>query len=164
MEPAAHPLTSRYVTFRVEGQLFGISLDSVVRIERAAAVTPLPGGPACLLGALNHRGRILPVLDLRRRLRFPTRPLDPEDHFLLVRCRLRVVVVPVDRVEGIRPAGPLTPPGEVVAAPLGIEGLVAAEEGLLLVHDAERILDPSDEVDFEAALAGAGPASFEPAP
>lgn len=161
MDPSSPSHPAQLVTFRVDGRVLALALDSVVRVERAAAVTPLPGGPPCLMGALNHHGRLLPVLDLRRRLHLPTRDLDTEDQFLLVRCGLRTVVVPVDRVEGIVEAGPLVAPDEVVGAPLGVEGLMASEDGLIIVQEADRLLNPAEEAAWEAAVAGAGTSSSE---
>lgn len=165
MDTAGPASGSRLVTFRLEDQVLGLPLEAVVRVERAAAVTPLPGAPSSLMGALNHHGKLLPVLDLRRRLRLPAREIQPEDQFLLVRCGLRVVVVPVDRVEGIIPLPELVSVEELSESPLGIEGLVAAEGGVVVVQDPERLLNPAEETAFErAAAAGAlAPPSEPPA-
>ncbi len=150
------------VTFRVDDLVLGVALESVVRVERAAAVTPLQSGPPGLLGALNHHGRILPVLNLRHRLGLPPRALRPADQFLLVRCGLRTVVVPVDRVEGIREGEPPVAPEEALGIQLEGQGLVTATEGILVVQDPERLLNPVDGIAFEQAVAGPGPADSEP--
>lgn len=163
MDPSLAPQqAARLVTFRVEDQVLGIALESVVRVERAAAVTPLHGGPPCLMGALNHHGRILPVLDLRRRLGLPARALQPNDQFLLVRCGLRTVVVPVDRVEGLSDTGPPIQPEEVVGVHLEGQGLATSEEGILVIQDPDRLLNPVEEVAFESAIAGPEPTGSEP--
>lgn len=150
------------MTFRIEGLLLGLDLGAVVRIERAAAVTPLSGAPPCLMGALNHHGRILPVLDLRRRLGLPTRPLEPTDQFVLVRCGLRTVVVPVDRVEGLATPGPMLSPEEVVGAPLKGIGLMASLDGITVIQDPDHLLNPVEETAFESAIAGSQPSGSEP--
>lgn len=154
----------RLVTFRVEEQVLGLPLEAVVRVERSAAVTALPGAPSSLMGALNHHGRLLPVLDLRRRLRLPPREIMPEDQFLLVRCGLRVVVVPVDRVEGIVPFPDLVAVEELSDSPMGIDGLVPSETGVVVVQDPERLLNPAEESAFERAAAGAATSPSEPPP
>lgn len=149
----------RVVTFRLDDRLLGLPLESVVRVERAAAVTPLPGAPPSLLGALNHHGRLLPVVDLRQRLRLSGREVEPADQFILVRCGTWTVVVPVDRVEGIAPLGKLVSTEDLTGDPLGVEGLVPSEDGVLVVQDAERLLSPSEGALFEEA---AGSAAEEP--
>lgn len=164
MDTAGSPSGARLVTFRLEDQVLGLPLESVVRVERAAAVTPLPGAPPSLMGALNHHGRLLPVLDLRRRLRLPMRELAPDDQFLLVRCGLRVVVVPVDRVEGIVPFPELVAVEELSDSPMGVEGLVASDTGVVVVQDPERLLNPAEESAFESAVAGSGAPTSEPPP
>ncbi|NMA29098.1 MAG: chemotaxis protein CheW [Burkholderiales bacterium] len=149
------------VTFRVEDLLLGLDLEAVVRIERAAAVTPLNGAPPCLMGVLNHHGRILPVLDLRRRLGLPTRPLAPSDQFLLVRCGLRTVVVPIDRVEGLVSPAPLTSPEEALGIPLEGLGLMPSENGITMIQDPDLLLNPVEDAAFESALAGSQPSGSE---
>jgi purine-binding chemotaxis protein CheW len=113
------------------------------------------------MGVLNYHGRILPVLDLRRRLGLPPRPLEPSDQFLLVRCGLRTVVVPIDRVEGLVAPAPLTAPEEALGIPLEGLGLMASENGITMIQDPDLLLNPLEDAAFESALAGSQPSGSE---
>lgn len=48
------------------GERYGIETAHVLEVLPLRELTPLPGTPSFVLGVVNHRGRILPVLDLRR--------------------------------------------------------------------------------------------------
>lgn len=58
----------QFVTFLVEGRVYGIPIGAVREIIRWTRVTPLPNQPRHARGVLNLRGTIVPVHDLRARL------------------------------------------------------------------------------------------------
>ncbi len=59
---------SLYLIFRLGDQPYGLAIEHVAEVLRMAALLPLPHAPAWLLGCLNLRGHVIPVLDLGRRL------------------------------------------------------------------------------------------------
>ena len=60
--------TVSFVTFEVAGQMFGVPVMRVQDILTPDAIAPVPGGPPEVQGLINLRGRIVTVIDLRRRL------------------------------------------------------------------------------------------------
>jgi purine-binding chemotaxis protein CheW len=71
---AATPLTGvdRYVAFLVAGRQFVVPAAEVAEVLRDGRVNNVPRAPESLAGLLNLRGRIVPVIDLRRRLGLPS--------------------------------------------------------------------------------------------
>lgn len=61
-------LEGRYLTFWVQKQLFGISIDKVVQIVGMQEITELPEQPEYAKGVINLRGQIIPVIDVRLRI------------------------------------------------------------------------------------------------
>lgn len=61
--------THMYVTMRVDNQLFGVVVKNVRDVLRQQKITPIPMAPSEVAGSLNLRGRIVTVIDLRKRLR-----------------------------------------------------------------------------------------------
>jgi len=55
----------QFLTFLLEGELFGIPVSAVREINRVTDVTPVPKAPAFVKGVMNLRGKIIPVIDLR---------------------------------------------------------------------------------------------------
>lgn len=58
--------SGRYLIFRVGHNEFGLSINHVKEIVGLSPVTPVPSCPECVPGVINLRGRIIPVLDIRR--------------------------------------------------------------------------------------------------
>lgn len=86
------------LAFELSGQRYGLPLAAVLEVVRAVAITPLPGVPPVVEGAINVRGRVVPVLDLRARFGLPPHPLDPDQHLVLARTGRRLVAVRTDWV------------------------------------------------------------------
>lgn len=74
-----------------------LPLSAIREVVRAVAITPLGGRPSTVLGFINVRGGIVPVVDARATLHLPKRGLRPSDRMVLVACGGGTVAVPVDR-------------------------------------------------------------------
>jgi purine-binding chemotaxis protein CheW len=97
MNETGVPAHREFLIFELGGQRFGLDVAEVREIVRAVCPVPLPGAPLVVEGVINLRGRVVPVLDLRRRFRLPQRPLEPSDHLVIARAAGRLVALRVDR-------------------------------------------------------------------
>lgn len=59
------------VTFFLAKEEYGVEIGSVQEIIRATDLTPVPGAPSHVKGVINLRGKIIPVVDLRKRFGLP---------------------------------------------------------------------------------------------
>lgn len=66
---------SGYVIFRLGDEEYGLPVETVNSIIRYEPATPVPRAPEAVLGVINMRGRVVPVVDLRRRFR--NQPFEP---------------------------------------------------------------------------------------
>ena len=90
-----------YVTLRVDNQLLGIPVDYVRDVLREQKVTPVPLAPKEVAGSLNLRGRIVTVINLRRRLCLPARLPGEKNMFVVVEYRGELYSLIVDHVEEV---------------------------------------------------------------
>ena len=74
----------------MDDRYFAIAVEEVERGLRAAQVTAVPDGPEFLLGLANVKGRILPVVDIRRRLGLPGREIDPDDRLIILATKIPI--------------------------------------------------------------------------
>lgn len=130
------------VVFRLGEQRYALPLAAVERIVRAVEVTPLPGAPAIVLGAIDVEGRVLPVLNLRRRLRLPEREIGPADQFLIARTERRGVALVIDEAQGVieREQSAIIGSDRIVPGLGQFQGVVKLDDGLVLIHDLEKFL------------------------
>ncbi len=95
-----------YLIFSVDGSLYGVEAESVVEIFSLPELTPLPEAPPDIIGVVNLRGDILPVMDLN--LRFGYRQLEYclSDSVIVVewqKLRVGMIVNQVHEVYNISP-------------------------------------------------------------
>lgn len=132
----------RLVVFRLEGQRYAIPLAVVDRVIRAVEVTPLPGAPPIVIGLINIEGRMVPVLNVRRRFQMPEREISLTDHFLIVRSDGREVALIIDEAENVVEHLPSAVKGSAHVGP-GTEqfdGAIDLGDGLVLIHDVQKFL------------------------
>jgi purine-binding chemotaxis protein CheW len=67
-DAAEHDDWQDIVVFVLCGERFAVAAEHVLEALPLLEPTPVPGTPESLLGVVNHRGRVLPVMDLRRQL------------------------------------------------------------------------------------------------
>jgi purine-binding chemotaxis protein CheW len=118
------------------------------------AISPLPQAPAVALGVISVHGRVVPVLDLRRRFGFPLCDYGLTAHLLVARTSRRTLALPVDEVHGVSEvaAEDIAPPDAVLPGIAHVAGIVALADGLLFIHDLEACLSLDEEQRLAAAL------------
>jgi purine-binding chemotaxis protein CheW len=143
-----------FVVFKLDGQRFGLPLARVERVLPMLAIRPLPGAPEVSLGAINVHGRIIPVLDLRRRLQLDPRAPDVGAHLILANTARRCVGLPVDEVLGVLEVAPeLVHTADSVLPGLErLAGVASLPDGLLFIHDLDALLSLAEERALGAAL------------
>jgi len=160
----AEPARLEALLFEISAQRFALPLCDVIEIVRAVAIRPLPAPPAITLGIIDVRGEIMPVLDLRLRLGFASKPLALEDHFVIGNAGRRRVALHVDRALELAQLAVLSPEA-TSNLPRGlahVAGVAATDAGLVLIHDLGALLSQAEAQQLEAALAASAVAA-EPA-
>lgn len=142
------------LTFQLEAHRFALKLGAVEEVIRAVSIAPLPGAPSVVHGVINVRGRIVPVLDLRRRFDIPPKPLDLSDVFILVAPRGGPIALRVDTVGW--PIKIADDDIETVDGTLGearfVLGVARAKDGLIVITDLDEFLSSAEEAELRAAL------------
>ncbi len=133
-----------FVTMRVCGQLFGISVLAVQDVLRAQTVARIPLAPVEIAGALNLRGRIVTVVDVRVRLGLPARTEQDPVMYLVVEHGDELFSLRVDSVGDV-----LNLPGrQIEKSPANMNrnwreiasGVCKLEKDLLVILDVQALL------------------------
>ena len=146
------------VVFVLDERGYALRLTAVERIVRAVEVLPLPKAPEIVLGVVNVHGRVIPVVDIRKRFRLPAREMRLSDQLILARTSKRRVGLVADTVSGLleRSAEEVVLPETIVPGLEYVAGVAKLEDGLLLIHDLDRFLSLEEEKRLDQAL-GKGP-------
>ncbi|WP_437899341.1 chemotaxis protein CheW [Sorangium sp. So ce124] len=178
MSAAPEPRSSQYISFFVGGDELAVDILRAREIVEITAITRVPRMPQAVLGVLNLRGRVIPVIDLAVRLGLPASVSTRQSCILIVETefdgeltRMGLFIDAVGDVVDLDAAAIEPPPPFGTRARLDhLLGLGKVGDRLLLLLDIDRILSPEElfaaaSLDAEggarAALPGA-PAQGEP--
>jgi len=143
-----------YVTASIGGQLIGLPILRVQDVFMPEHVTRVPLAPLEIAGVLNMRGRIVTLIDLRRRLGLS--PRRPEGAMMAIGVEWRgesygLLIDAIGEVLGLeghtREPNPANLDPELARVSVGIHRL---EAQLLLALDVDRVLDIA-AIEMEAA-------------
>jgi purine-binding chemotaxis protein CheW len=132
------------VGFRIGHETYGVPITSLHEIVRVPEITAVPDAADCVEGVINLRGKIVSVIDLRKRLGeiavAPTR----NTRILVVEHRGRLCGLIVDSASDVIkiPAADVEPsPTEFVEGGLNcVTGLGKYQGRLIVLLDIERVL------------------------
>lgn len=137
--------SNSFVLFRLGAEQFGLPVASVVSIIRYEPPTHVPRAPAVVLGVINLRGRVIPVLDLR--LRFAGEPFvpGPMSRIIVAEGLSGVLGVAVDTASEVASFDEddikIVPEGVVGAeAARAFVGMIERSGGLVMLLDLEEAL------------------------
>jgi purine-binding chemotaxis protein CheW len=141
---------NQFVTFSVAGEMFAVPMGPVQEIIRVPDVARLPLAPAALDGLANLRGRVLPIINLRRLFGCEAREHDDATRALVINLGQPLGFV-VDRVASVVSVEP----GEIEPADT-IQSIVAADylTGVIQRQGADGAKEMLLTVDFARLVEG----------
>ncbi len=141
------------VSFTLGQEEFGLDIQSIQEINRMVEITRVPNSPEFVSGVINLRGKVIPIIDLRKRFGFPPKESDKNTRIIVVELSDTVVGFVVDAVrEVIRIPKNITEPPPPIVAGIGSEYITAVakmENRLLILLDLERILQEKEKQQLE---------------
>lgn len=142
------------LVFALDGERYGLVLSAVDNVVRAVAITPLPQAPDIVLGVVNVRGRVIPVINMRRRFRLPERGIVLTDQLVIAHTARRPVALVADAVSNILqyPEEDIVEAQSILADAEYIEGVVRLNGSLILIHNLDTFLSLEEETSLDRAI------------
>ena len=146
--------TLLHVAFTLDEGHYALDLSAVERIIQTVEITLLPEAPDIVLGVINIHGKIIPVVNIRRRFRLSEKDIEPTNRLIIARTLKRTVALVVDVVLGVIE----TPEDRVVKADTVlpgmdyVQGVVKMEDGMILIHDLNKFLSLEEEQTLDTAI------------
>lgn len=143
----------QFVTFRLSEDLFGIEVTRTREILGATQVTRVPQTPGYMLGVINLRSQVVPVIDMRMRLEVPVEEDTRDTCILVVEVEVEGETVVIGlKADAVCEVLDL-PPERIEPPPrLGtrlrtefIQGMGQVGEAFLILLDINRVFN-SDEL------------------
>lgn len=150
-EPSSLPASEEHVViFKLSDEYYALDIQTVQEIVRMQTITAIPGADFWVEGITNLRGRVVPVLDLRKRCGVPASDYTSETRIVVVSSATGMVGLIVDAVSEVMriPSDQVEPPSAIVAGPENgyLRGVAKLEDRLVSLMDLEGVLpNPADD-------------------
>jgi purine-binding chemotaxis protein CheW len=147
---------TKLVVFELNGELYGVEVDHVQSIILPQIITPVPRAQEYVEGMTNLRGKVVPVINLARRLGLPPKTQDRKTRIIIGEHPEQAIGMVVDNVLSVTaiPSTSIEPVSPIVATvdENYVKGVASFAERLLIILDVENILNrtvPSPTLDEE---------------
>jgi purine-binding chemotaxis protein CheW len=74
---------TEFLAFSLAGELYAVKIAFIAEILKPPPITAVPRAPHNVIGVVSVRGRLVTIIDLRRRLKLPESPTDRRTRILL---------------------------------------------------------------------------------
>ena len=149
------------VVFDLATELYGVDIGVVREIIRIQELTRIPETESYVEGVINLRGKVTPVIDLRKRLDLPVSEQDDDSRIVVVDVGSHDIGVIVDAVaEVLRiSGGSIEPTSSVIMTTDSsyLLGIAKMDDRLIILLDLEQALS-DEQITIDAKVVEAAPA------
>jgi len=141
-----------YLTFDLASEGYGIEIRHVIEIIGIQPITAVPDLPDHVIGVLNLRGKVIPIIDVRRRFGLPHRDHDDRTCIVVVNVNDNSVGLVVDKVSEVItiPTTEIEPPPATGRTRKNyIAGMGKIGQQVKILLDIEALLEDEDLEEVE---------------
>lgn len=143
------------VGFRIGNETFGVRIGSVREIVRVPEITAVPSAPETVEGVINLRGKIIPVMDLRKRFGQSDIQADKKNRILVVELENKLVGLIVNAASEVLRIAPseIEAPGNLFAEGESsyVTGVGKLKGRLIILLDITKLLHRPEYKQLEEA-------------
>lgn len=133
------------VSFNIGTEEFGVDILKVQEINRMVDITKVPQAPHYVEGVINLRGKVIPIVDLRKRFNLELKEYDKNTRIVVVDIGGNIMGMIVDSVSEVLrlPSNTIEPPPEIVTGINSeyIKGVAKLDDRLLIFLDLSKVID-----------------------
>ncbi|WP_024459994.1 chemotaxis protein CheW [Marinimicrobium sp. LS-A18] len=143
----------QWVTFRLDGETYGINVMQVQEVLRYSEIAPVPGAPPYVLGIINLRGNVVTVIDTRHRFGLADGEVTDNTRIVIIETDNHVIGIMVDSVAEVVYLNQ----SEIETAPnVGneesakfIQGVCHKNDELLILIDLNKLLTNEEWAELD---------------
>jgi purine-binding chemotaxis protein CheW len=159
----------QYLVFMAKGQEYGIQAMRVQEISAMIEIAMVPNAPVYIEGILNLRGRLVSIINFRKKFGFDPKELDEDTRIIIVEHRGFPIGIMVDSVEEViripdDNVQKLPDTTTTSASAQYLTGVGMLESRLIILLDVDELLSKTDLLDVEAIQKAVSEASLARSP
>ena len=142
------------LTFKLDDQEYALDIANVVQVVRMVAITRPPKAAEYMEGMFNLRGKVIPVINLRKRCGLPAKPHDLNTQLLIAQVQGQTLALTVDVVSEVLtiPANSIESAEQIGEHMEHLMGVGKVGDRLLLLLDPKTLLMDSSGKTQEMRL------------
>lgn len=157
MEHAVAGAEMQLVVFELGDESYAVDISRVQDINRMQEITEIPHAPESVVGVINLRGRVIPVIDLRKRFGLPEAVHTKDTRIVVVHLEGNLIGVIVDAVSQVLriPTDIVEPPSPVLAGVDSkyLRGIAKLDDRLVILLDLDFVLSRREQEAISEVLA-----------
>ena len=150
-------MEQQYVIFNLADEFYGVNIATVESIIKVQGITKMPHMPDFVEGITNLRGKVIPVIDLRKRFQLAAAEENDDTRIVVVEIGGIMAGMVVDRVtEVLRvPDDNIEPPSPMVStvSTAFITNIAKVEDRLIILLDLSKILTIEEQGSLQVSVA-----------
>ena len=141
----------KLVLFTVADKEYALSIQQVREVIRLREITTVPEAPAFVEGVINLRGKVTPLINLRKKFGMPPAPLSKVNRVMITEINHHPLGIIVDHVEGVTTLenDHVESPDKVLKEAGYLIGVAKIGKRLILLADAEKILSGVEKTNIQ---------------
>lgn len=137
------------VTFTLGSEEYAIDILRVQEINRMSSITMVPNSPHYVEGVINLRGKVIPVINLRKKFDIPEKENDSSSRIIILEMRGATIGILVDAVsEVLRVPSKIVEPPPPMSTNISAEfinGIAKMDDRLIILLDIDKLIgNPED--------------------
>ncbi len=147
-------MENQLVVFGLSTEYYGADISAVESIIKMQPITMVPHAPTFVEGVTNLRGKILPVIDLRKRFGLPVEAETRDTRIVVAEMNGTTVGMVVDAVSEVLRISKeaIEPPPPIVTSVDSdfIKGIAKVNERLIILLDLAKVLSTEEKADLQS--------------
>ena len=144
------------VTFKLGNEEFALDILKVQEINRMVEITKVPKAPDFVEGVINLRGRVIPIVDIRKKFHLSIKEATKETRIIVVNIMNKTIGLIVDSVSEVLRINSSTiqPPPPLIAGLDSdyIKGVGKLDERLIILLDIDKIFTTGEHKLIEGMI------------
>ncbi|MGE5354541.1 MAG: chemotaxis protein CheW [Acidobacteriota bacterium] len=153
LDAKGHETIVQLVGFNLGRECYGVDIKRIKEINRMTEITRVPRAPEFIEGVINLRGSVIPVINLRKKVKMPPREYDKDTRIIIVELGGKTIGFIVDAVKEVLriPESLLVPPPTLAVGKSAdyITSVAKVEDELVILLDPDKVLSREETQKLE---------------
>jgi len=146
-------MEKKVVGFKLKDEEFAFDIMKVVEIIKLKEITNVPTAPDFIEGVINLRGKIIPIIDLRKRFNVEIEEREKKYRIIILELGKQNIGIVVDEVTKVITVSDdqLLPVPQTVNQAGGkyIESIIKIEDRIIVLLDIEKIFSETEKIELK---------------